>query len=94
MNFTTQNCRGVFLFCLPVVYFFLKSQKIITKPRDQIVVPIRSDFFSYKQNKKTVPANQGPRLAGLEPGQFLSYKHPLDGNVVKQKFSFFSSYIF
>ena len=45
-------------------------------------------FFSYKRNfifgeififgvSDEIPANRGPRLAGLEPGQFFSYKHPL-----------------
>ena len=31
----------------------------------------------YNQKKKNIPENRGPRFAGIKPGQFFSYKHPL-----------------
>ena len=38
----------------------------------------RDKNFPYKQNKKYIPVNRGPRLAGIKPGQFFSYKQPLN----------------
>ena len=51
------------------------------KSRDKKAGPVyRDEDFSYKQKKKTVSANRGPRFTGLEPGQIFSYKHPLRWN--------------
>ena len=54
-------------------------------PRFAEILFCRDSFFSYKRNfifgeicvSDEISANRGPRLAGLKPGQFFSYKHPL-----------------